>query len=223
MRLSLIPWMWGVAALVAAPALGQHRLPARAFEPSLAAVAPEPAPPVAEWWRNGGPRIRPSESRAASLLRTGLERSERVRALAAAIDAADVVVYMDLDRRMDSGLAGRLTFLGNAGTYRYVRVAINGGLGSDLMIASLAHELQHVVELIEHPEVTSEKALKTLYQRIGLSSRAGGVEGWETRAAREVTAEVRRELSAAAVAALARRDPPEPTGRGDDRRREQFY
>lgn len=216
MRLSLIPWTCGVAALIATPAFGQHRLPARPFEPSPAAFAPSPAPPGPEWWRSGGPRIRANDSRATVLLQNGLERSSHVRTLADRIDGADVVVYMDVERRMDSSLAGRLTFIGQGGRYRYVRVTINASLNNDLMIASLAHELQHVVEVIEHPEVTSEGGLKRLYQRIGVSNRASGTEGWETKAAQEMTQEVRRELSAAAVTAVARREPAKVPARDDD-------
>jgi hypothetical protein len=215
MRLSLIPWTCGVVAFVAAPALGQPRLPARAFQPSLAAVAPSPAPPVTEWWRNGGPRIRPTDDRAAALLLNGLERSARLRALADTIDAAHVVVYLTVDPRVDAGLAGRLTFMGNAGRYRYVRVAVNPRLSGDVLIATLAHELQHVVEVIEHPDVTSERSLGKLYERIGRSTRVGGIQGWETSAAQEVTYEVRRELSNAEVAAVARQETPRQPSRGD--------
>lgn len=215
MRLSLIPWTCGVAALVATPAFSQHRLPARPFEFALTAAAPSAAPLAPEWWRRGGPRIRPQDPRATALLRNGVERSAHVRALIDTIDVADVVVYMDVERGMDTSLAGRLTFIGKGGAYRYVRVSINASLNGDFMIASLAHELQHVVEVIEHPEVTSEATLKRLYQRIGLSNRATGTEGWETRAAQEMTREVRRELSSAAVASVARRESPRMPTRDD--------
>jgi hypothetical protein len=208
MRLSLIPWICGSVALLAAPASGQHALPARTFEASLAAVAPAAAPPVTEWWRKGGPRLRPTDRRAASLLRNGLERSGRLRALVDTIDSAHVIVYLGMDPRMDAGLAGRLTFVGNAGKYRYLRASIHSGLGGEVMIASLAHELQHVVEVIEHPEVTSEKALEGLYERIGQSNRYGGIQGWETKAAQDVTREVRRELDAEVITSVARQEPP---------------
>jgi hypothetical protein len=221
MRLSLIPWSCGVVALLATPAAGQHRLPARSFEPSLA-VAPTAPVPVAEWWRNGGPRIRPTDQRATSMLRSGIERSHRLRALVDGIDAANVVVYLGLDPRLDNGLAGRLTFMGNAGKYRYVRVALNPRLSADVMIAALAHELQHVAEVIAHPEVTSERTLRILYERIGHTARTGSIPGWETAAAREVTHEVRRELAAEAVAALARRDPSPAPESGQERRWERF-
>jgi hypothetical protein len=218
MRLSLIPLSCGVVALLAAPAAGQPRLPARAFEPSLA-VAPQAPVPVVEWWRSGGPRIRLADERAASLLRTGMERSRLLRSLVDRIDAANVVVYLGLDPLMDPGLAGRLTFMGDGGAYRYVRVALNPRRVSEIvMIAALAHELQHVVEVIEHPEVTSESALKTLYQRIGQSTRTGGIPGWETAAARQLSREVRLELTTGAVGAMARQEPTKAAEREPERR-----
>lgn len=221
MRLSLIPWTCGVVALLAAPAAGQHRLPARAFEPSLAVAPPAPVP-VTEWWRSGGPRIRPSDQRTELLLRSGIERSQLLRGLVDRIDAADVVVYLGLDAHLDNGLAGRLTFMGTGGTYRYVRVALNPRMTGDVMIASLAHELQHVTEVIEHPDVTSEKTLKQLYERIGQSTRTGSIPGWETAAARALTYEVRRELTTGAVAAVARREPAQTPETEQERRWERF-
>ena len=208
MRSLLIPWTCGAVALLALPVSAQHRLPARTFEPSLAAMAPASAPPMTEWWRNGSPRIRPTDQRSTNLLRSGLERSSRLRALVETIEAAHVFVYLGIDRHMADGLAGRLTFVGNAGQYRYLRASISAHLSADSTIASLAHEMQHVVEENEHPKVTSEKELNVLYQRIGESNRAGGVQGWETKAAQAVTDEVRRELSTGTPATVARQEPP---------------
>lgn len=206
MRLPLVPCICGLAALLAAPVTAQRALPARTFEPSLPAVAPLPAPPVVEWWRNGGPRIRLTDQRLGPVLVHGLERSSLLRGLVDRIEAGDVFVYAGVDPRMVKGLAGRLVFVGSAGTHRYLRVMLHPELGGDQMIAALAHELQHVVEVIEHPEVDGETALTTLYQRIGHANRAGGLQGWETDAALEMGYEVRRELNIGTAAALARRE-----------------
>jgi hypothetical protein len=215
MRLPLVTWIGGAAALLAAPATAQHALPARAFTTSLAAVAPSPAP-VTKWWRSGGPRLRPTDQRAANSLRSGLERSGRVRALAHRVETSDVFVYIGVDARMDEGLAGRLTFSGQGHQYRYLRVALSPKLGNDVMIAALAHELQHVVEVITHPEVTDDRQLKLLYERIGMANRVGGVQGWETRAAQETTYEVRRELSSGMPSSLVRQEPLKDPSKGQD-------
>jgi hypothetical protein len=206
MRLSLVPGVCGLAALLAAPVTAQHALPARSFEPSLPAVAPPPAPPVVEWWRNGGPRIRLTDRRIGPAVRNGLERSSLLRGLVERIESGDVFVYAGIDPRMVKGLAGRLVFVGSAGTHRYLRVMLHPELGGDQLIATLAHELQHVVEVLEHPEVDSERELTRLYERIGQSNRAGGLQGWETTAALDMGYEVRRELTIGTAAALARRE-----------------
>jgi len=216
MRLPLVTWIGGAAALLAAPATAQHALPARTFEASLPAAAQSPAPPVTEWWRGGGPRLRPTDQRAANSLRSGLERSGRVRALAHQVETSDVFVYVGVDARMEDGLAGRLTFVGHGHEYRYLRVALSPRLGNDVMIAALAHELQHVVEVIEHPEVTSDQQLKLLYERIGVTSRVGSIQGWETRAAQEITYEVRRELTSGVPSSLVRQETLKAPSKGQD-------
>jgi hypothetical protein len=221
MRLLQLPLFGGIAALMAAPAVAQPALPARVFEPSLAAVAPDPAPPVADWWRRGGPRIRPTDRRVTRILSEGLGRSARLRALVHRVESSDVFVFVGMDPRMADGLAGVLTFVGHGYQYRYLRVALNPNLLSDRIIASLAHELQHVVEVAEHPEVTSEQRLDELYKRIGVTNRAGGIRGWETKAAQETTYEVRRELSSGVSSALARQQASKPQRGGDSRSRHE--
>jgi hypothetical protein len=202
-----------MAALLAVPAFGQHALSVRTFEPSLPAVAPTPVPPVAEWWRLGGPRIRSTDSRIAAALRNGLERSHVLRRLVDTIESNDVVVYTAVDQRMADGLSGRLTFMGVGGGYRYVRVAVHPELKPSLVIAALAHELQHVVEVVEHPEVTSEAALTALYKRIGYSNMASGRVGWETDAAHEIGLVVLREMLAGSAAIVASGEAPQPAPR----------
>jgi hypothetical protein len=221
MRLLLVPVFGGVAAMLAAPTVAQPALPARVFEPSLAAVAPDPALPVTEWWRTGGPRIRPTDRRANGILSEGVERSARLRALAHRVESSDVFVYVGMDPRMADGLAGVLTFVGHGYQYRYLRVALNSNLLPDRIIASLAHELQHVVEVVEHPEVTSDQRLGELYKRIGVTNQAGGVQGWETKAAKETTYEVRRELRSGVPAALVRQQPSKAPAGPDHRSRDE--
>jgi hypothetical protein len=156
-----------------------------------------------EWWRDGGPRLRANDSRAAALLQSGIDRSATLRALAECVEASNVFVYVGMKLNMGPGQAGGLTFVGHAIGFRYLRISINPALGADRAIATLGHELQHVIEVIEHPEVTSEASLSGLYRRIGKPSRILQGQGWETDAAQTVGASVHRELGAAAVAAVA--------------------
>jgi hypothetical protein len=215
MRLPAVLCASGLAGLLIAPVAAQPSLPSlpsRAPATESPVVAPDTAPPVPEWWKNGGPRVRTPDTRIAALLKSGLERSPRLRNIVDQIDAANTVVYVAIDPTMKKkGLAGRLTFAGSAGNYRYLRALINPDMASEQIIASIAHELHHVLEVIANPEVRNENDLEYLYKRIGRQSRAMAGSGWETDAARQVGDDVRRELVLGRGHTVARREA-EPKG-----------
>ena len=157
-----------------------------------------------EWWREGGPRIRVGDARAATLLQSGIARSATLRALVERVETSSVVVYLGMRPNMGNEQAGGLTFVGDGGAFRYLRISLNPALSADLLIATLAHELQHVVEVIDNPSVKDETSLIALYRRIGTPSRILRGSGWETEAAQVVGAGVRRELADNSVTTVAR-------------------
>jgi hypothetical protein len=136
-------------------------------------------------------------------LRDGMARSETFRALVARIEASNVFVYVTVSPFIKSSLAGQLTWMTQAGPYRYLRATLSADQTSDQLIASLAHELQHAVEVVGDDLVVSEKTLVGLYKRIGQPSRAAANSGWETIAAQETGYRVRRELVNSTSMALA--------------------
>jgi hypothetical protein len=154
--------------------------------------------------RLGGPRLRPQDPRINQALQEGMSRSETFRALVNRVEAGNVVVYVAVSPMMRSSLAGALTWMTRAGDYRYVRASISIEQTFDQTIASVAHELQHAIELIEDESVVDEKSLTALYKRIGQRSSAAGPLGWETVAAQRTGTQVRRELAAMPTLTLAR-------------------
>lgn len=159
--------------------------------------------------RPGGPRIRPQDARTAKFLDQGLKRSPTMRALANRIEAGDVIVYVGVSPFMKSHLSGALSFVTTGGDFRYVRASINSDLVPDLMIATLAHEFQHVIEVLDEPTVVDDHSLAQLYRRIGIASSNGSQSQWETLAAQAMGRQVRRELfskPATAVVTLAASD-----------------
>ena len=141
------------------------------------------------------------------LFKSGLDRSNLLREIVDKIDAGNTIVYVALDPTMKKkGLAGRLVFSGSAGNYRYMRALINPDMPADLIIASIAHELHHVLEVIANPDVRSENDLRDLYKRIGRESHATLASGWETDAALQVGYDVRRELFLGRGNTVARRE-----------------
>lgn len=200
----LIACVLTVAAFVLPAAAQPASLP-QSLTPLVEPAIAQPPPDDSEWWRDGGPRIRTSDVRAALILRLGLERSAILRDLVEEIESGQVIVYVGLSSDMPGSLAGSLRFAGTAGRFRYLRVLVNGDLSAEQMVASLAHELQHVREVMASPDVQDEKSLEDLYRRIGRENRVAGRVGWETDQARAIGADVRRELSAGVAAILARR------------------
>lgn len=169
-----------------------HWLPTMVLFATLFAATAAAAPPDA---RNGGPHVRPQDARITALLQEGMRRSSSLRALVDRIEASNVYVYVKLDHLMNSHLAGRLAWMGQAHEFRYLRAMIDFNLSADQVIATLAHELQHAVEVVDDRSVVDERSLVALYRRIGEPSRLELNSGWETDAARAMGNQVRRELT----------------------------
>jgi hypothetical protein len=154
--------------------------------------------------RVGGPRLRPQDSRSTQVLKEGAARSATFRALVNRIEAGNVIVYVAISPVMKSTLSGALTWMTRAGDFRYVRASISTELAFDQMIASVAHELQHAVEVVEDESVVDERSLVAMYKKIGQPSRAAGPSGWDTLAAQRTGTQVRRELVTVPVTLIAR-------------------
>jgi hypothetical protein len=129
-------------------------------------------------------RLRPQSPRVTSWLARGLEKSSTMRALVDRIERGDVVVYVELQHRLSPGVSACVTWMAATpgSQHRYVRVSLQPTLRRSDAIAMLAHELQHVVEVIDHPDVQSRDDLLGLYRRIGHRSGPTG-EQWDTMAA----------------------------------------
>ena len=154
--------------------------------------------------RDGGPRLRPQDARTRQVLAEGAARSSTFKALVERIEASNVIVYVAINPLLRSSLAGSLTWMTRAGDYRYVRASISPEMLFDQMIATVAHELQHAVEVIEDESVTDERSLTNLYRRIGHQNQSASPDGWETVAAQETGWQVRRELVSDTVRTVAR-------------------
>jgi predicted transcriptional regulator len=153
---------------------------------------------------DGGPRIRPQDARIKQVLQEGAARSATFKALVDRIEASDVIVYVAVNPLLKSSLAGALTWMTEAGGYRYVRASISSEMLFDQMIATVAHELQHAVEVVEDPNVRDERSLVALYKRIGHQNQLAAPSGWETVAAQETGWQVRRELVSVPASTVAR-------------------
>ena len=119
------------------------------------------------------------------LIERGVRQSPSVRALVQRLEQSDVVVYVYEDRMRAAGIDGRLTFQSTAGGYRYVQVRVVLRLSEARNISTLAHELQHAVEIADRPSIVDQATLARAYARIGHAMRPpqGARHGFDTVAA----------------------------------------
>jgi len=126
-------------------------------------------------------------------VRQGLKRSVTFADLVAAVNASDVIVYIQRVSQLAPTIAGQLLIVPVPHEQRYVRIQIINQLSPEDTIALIGHELRHALEVAAAPEVRDQKGLMELYQRIG--EPGGRVHSYDTRAAQNSGRRVRSELA----------------------------
>ena len=122
-------------------------------------------------------RIRPRERSIAGLIQKGIAESPLLQQLIDRINASDVIVYLVTNRDLPSHVDGQLTFMGEGGGYRYVVVSLAPARSEHRAIAVIGHELQHAVEVAEHPEIVDVPTFARSFQQFGFS----GARTWRSR------------------------------------------
>ena len=143
------------------------------------------------------PRLRPLTATARTLIARGLAESPTFRALVDRLNRSDVVVYVAEDHFQSKALSGELSFLTRAGGYRYVRVRLQWRSYDIQQIATLAHELQHALEVAERPWIVDDESFALALAEFGHQRPPvnGTLESFETVAAIEAGDRVWREIA----------------------------
>ena len=137
-------------------------------------------------------RVRPQVPQIAYGFQEGISRSPTFRRLVDAIDASDGIVYVAHGVCRSGARSCLMGSIDIADSNRILRVRIQKTQLEDKLVVSLGHELQHAVEVLSEPSVTTSAEMRWLFEKIGI--RSGGV--FETRAADTVSDEIHRELAA---------------------------
>jgi hypothetical protein len=142
-------------------------------------------------------QIRLLNGRTVPIVANGMMRSATLRRVIDRVGDLNGIVYTE-DRYYVNGqtrrvLSGALSHqITKAGTYRILHVMVAPESG-DRRLLTMAHELQHAIEVLEAPGVATEAAVDDLFERIGTHTSAGVVE---TEAAFAIERAVARELLA---------------------------
>jgi hypothetical protein len=161
-------------------------------------------------------RIRPMQDVGARLLADGMAHSPTFRWLVDRLDRSNVIVYIDVRPDMPAHLGGSLRFLARSATDHFVKIQLNRVFHRKTLVALLAHELQHAVEVAESGQVNSADDLRQLYRRVGVLT---GTDQYDTVAAQRAGYVVRDELNQTHQAdfRLARSADLDPLPDTDDR------
>lgn len=155
------------------------------------AVSPMSRPPEAALLDAPTRHVRAETRDARRALGEGYRRSLTFASLVGRLQASDLTVYITTVQFLPQPLLGRSELIAAAGDTRYVRIDVLVAPNPDEMIAVVAHELQHALEIADAHEVMDQTALERLYRRIGISS---GSEMFETVRAMTTERQVRKEL-----------------------------
>lgn len=136
-------------------------------------------------------QVRAVDSRTSAALADGARRSPTFAGLIAVINRSDVIVYIE-SSPMPAAISGRMMLASTGTGARYVRIQVSDRLLPEDLISTIGHELQHAVEVAEHPEVRSDATLIALYRRIGAGRST--LFKYDTDAAVQIGAQVRKEL-----------------------------
>ena len=140
------------------------------------------------------PRVRILSPQMAHAFRDGISRSPTFLRLVDAINASDGIVYVEYGVCRSVARGCLLGSLNLAGPHRILRVVIRKTQLADDLVVSLGHELQHALEVLSEPAITTSAEMRWLFQKIGI--RSGNM--FETYDAIRVGDEIRRELAASA-------------------------
>jgi len=135
--------------------------------------------------------LRPEHPELKKMIETGSRESPTFRHLVEQLDATSLVVYLRFNP-CGGAVAACLRFVAPQGSTRRVLIVLDrfGRSRSDL-IALLAHELQHALEIAAAPQVIDDASFRDFYESTGLHASAG----YETTAATRTTRLVASELS----------------------------
>jgi hypothetical protein len=132
-------------------------------------------------------RVRSSDPAILALLREGVDRSATFSTLADRVERSSGIVYVEFGYCAFGHLDGCvLPLIASPRGDRYLRILVTpekSRRSHDQLLALIAHELRHALEVFDDPEVVDVATMYAMYKRIG-TPEIGGESGYETSAAR---------------------------------------
>jgi hypothetical protein len=196
--------------------------------PGCAARVPDPAdqselsttPSEAGLTAQSSPlrHVRGTEAWIDRLVAKGIAESKTFKCLVATLDQSDVIVHVQRiivrGGELRGGLRGLLSsYIRTYGNFRYLRIGVTRQGNEPRAIGTLAHELQHAIEIARVPEVRTPQDVENLMTRLSDGMTCGGVGNCvETTDALDVQRAVMDELTQTARNRRISNDQPPKFG-----------
>jgi hypothetical protein len=142
--------------------------------------------------------IKVSHAVLRQLLSEGHDRSPTLRRVVSDLDASGWLVFIQPGPCPEkAAIACLLHVVARFENAPYLRVLVDHKRRHpNNVIATLAHELQHALEVVQARDVKDAATMRALFERIGtVRARSATFMAYETHAARRIGEQVRRELS----------------------------
>ncbi len=142
-------------------------------------------------------RVRSTQRFVIALIREGYDRSQTFAGLVDTLQQSNVIVYVQPAVCAGGRIRSCLTSVNGSAVERHIRINVDTRTSHIALIATIAHELQHAVEIAERPDVFDASAARRLYREIGIGQcRDGLSDECETNRALTTEARVTEELFA---------------------------
>ena len=139
-------------------------------------------------------RLRTTDPVILAAIDEGRRRSPTFVSLVEAIERSNMFVYVTRAQKLPHRMEGCL--VPSRFQSRYLNVLIAMRLGPDRTIVVVAHELQHVREVLDAGGGNDQAAFDSLFTRIGVRQLGTPTRRYETAAAQQVMTIVAREIRA---------------------------
>ena len=140
-------------------------------------------------------RVRAVDPELRRIIADGADRSATFLALAEEIQRSPAIVQVQFGRCPRGNFRSCVSGVEGDARQRHIRIFVDTRTTQDRLIATVAHELQHAVEILRDPEAIDAERTMALYRRIAIGKCGEGLsEKCETRQAQAVEAAVLDEL-----------------------------
>jgi hypothetical protein len=140
-------------------------------------------------------RVRGAHPEVHRMIREADRRSATFRAMIDEVQRSNAIVVVQFGLCANGRFRSCVIGVGGGARERHIRVVLLPRPTDDRLMATIAHELQHALEILREADVTDGESAQRLYRRIGLGDCQRGLsEICETEAALELERKVLDDL-----------------------------